>query len=139
MNWYVKQLYVESARKLPNISYRDLAKFMKLLGYEQIPGKGKGDHGKWKQQQTGQMVTILDPSGWKGNSKNVIEYILKNMGVSPKDFAKLWNDKKFRKNPSSHIDVGQYQPGGGSQNLMRSQPEQQDPNDQSNPNHQINQ
>lgn len=117
MNWYQKQLYLEASRKLPTIGYSELSKFMQALGYEHV--STKGDHQKWRQANTGQMVTILAPSAWGSNAKNVLEYILKNMGVTPKDFARLWTEKEFRQNPSAYIDVNQFNPGSKNQNLIR--------------------
>jgi len=143
MNWYQKQLYLEASRKLPTIGYRELSKFMQALGYEHV--STKGDHQKWKQNNTGQVVTIVAPSAWGSNSKNILEYILKGMGVAPKDFAALWKRKDFRQNPAAYIDVNQFNPSSDTQNLIRtfdenkprpeeSQPQQLDPNLQADPN-----
>lgn len=110
---------LEASRKLPTIGYRDLSKFMRSLGFEHV--STKGDHQKWRQINTGQMVTILDPSAWGSNSKNILEYILNNMGIASKDFAKLWRSKQFRKNPSTHIDPNLFDPGADRQNLMKEQ------------------
>jgi len=138
MNWYQKQLYLEASRKLPTIGYRELSKFMQALGFQHV--STKGDHQKWEQANTGQMVTILAPSAWGSNAKNVLEYILKNMGVTPKNFAALWNDKNFRQNPAAYIDVNQFVPGSKNQNLIRTfdennpSPKQQDQNLQADPN-----
>ena len=117
MNWYLRHIY--ASRKLPTISYRDLAKFLKSLGFEHV--SMHGDHQKWIHNQSGQMVTVLDPSAWGSNSKNIVEYILKNMGISPLQFSKLWRDKKFRKDPLQHINPAQYQPGSEVQDLIINQ------------------
>lgn len=99
MNWYTLKV-IEAARKLPDISYREMAKFLQQMGYQHT--STNSSHEKWSKQ-TGHSVIIPASSSWGSNSKNKVEYILKNMGINVNAFAQMWQNKKQRKNPSQFL------------------------------------
>jgi len=86
------RLLVEAAAKMPNVSYREITRFLQSIGY-QYQGTS-GSHEKWTHPITNHSISIKAESFWGSNAKNIAEYIVKQVGLRPGDFAKMWQDKK---------------------------------------------
>lgn len=96
MNWYRK--IIEASRKMPKIDYGIITKFLQGLGFEYVGTTGS--HEKWSNAAAGKTISMKAKPYWGSNAKNIAEYVLKDAGIAPAEFAEnVRQHKDYLKNP----------------------------------------